>query len=144
LSYILYHWPFTAPRKELYFIAVCRDLLSIFISSFTQEMATCLLQTVSKSILSLHSDTALAAIDFIRSESSDIIRAFPSSLPPVLTALKQAGRCHWDEAVRADADYQLARLARFSLPAQPAAPDDSNAKWRALVALAQSRGRLRR
>jgi hypothetical protein len=144
LSYLLYHWPLTSSRKEVYFIGVCRDLMEVFMPGFTQEMAVAVFQAVGRCIPCPHAETAMAALEFVRAESAKVTRSFPNALHDVLAAMGEARRSHWDAEVREDAEYQMARLGRFARPEAAAPRDESEAAWREIAAIARSMDHSRR
>jgi hypothetical protein len=141
VSCLLYHWPLTAPAKQIFYLNALAKLFAVFPGYGTHEIARAVFRAVAQAIPSVHVDTAFAAIGFLKDESlRQLLQVYPESVGEVLDAL-DAVKSHWDEDARGEAGFVFATLSRYRRTPLPTYPVQSEKNWQLILAMAQRRDR---
>jgi hypothetical protein len=144
VSYLLYHWPLTAPAKQVFYLNALAKLLAVFPGYGTQEIARAVFRAVAQAIRSVHADTVFAAVALLKDEGvRQLLQVHPESVAEVLDALESVKDSHWDEDARGDAEFVFATLSRYRRAPPPAGAPPAHAEknWKLVIAMAQRRDR---
>jgi hypothetical protein len=145
VSYLLYHWPRTAPAKQVFFLDAFKKLLSVFSGLVTQRMACAVFHLTAQALPSIHVDTLFAAIALVKDETvRQLLLVYPESLGEVLHALEAVIAGHWDEEARSEAGFLFATLSRYrSVPSRSAVErrESPEQTWKSILTIAQRRDR---
>jgi hypothetical protein len=89
----LYHWPRTAPAKQVFFLDVFKKLLSVFSGLVTQRISRAVFHLTAQAFPSIHVDTVFAAMGLVKDETvKQLLLVYPETLVETLHASKQSFR----------------------------------------------------
>jgi hypothetical protein len=145
MSYLLYHWPRTAPAKQVFFLEVFKKLLSVFSGLVTQRISRAVFHLTAQALPSIHVDTVFAAMGLVKDETvKQLLLVYPETLGEMLHALETVISGHWDEEARSEAEFLFATLSRYRKePSRPVMEERESPEktWKLILTVAQRRDR---